>query len=277
MVSGKLGLEELMAVANGEPPAQEGGGRVEAEGEEDMDDEAAFFSLEVALTCHRSAGLDHHHEDKDYAGHKGIIDGRELVAAAEALHRRERVAAVEAFRRGDAASSEAALGSMVRPMARLRALVRKLWKPKAAGPAHPSGSAAAAVAELEDSRFMVSGAEVAVAGAADAGGGGHVVALKYLTSKVRNRPQQQAAANLLLPGRKSRGESETGLRQACRRRLGIARSPVSEAAFSPPPTPPHRDDSLLQAQDGVASAIAYCKLSLTPSRGFGSPVVPFCG
>ncbi|CAL4896271.1 unnamed protein product [Urochloa decumbens] len=269
MVSGKLGQEELMAAANGEPPAQEGGGRVEAEGEEDMGDEAAFFSLEVALTSHRSAGLDHHHEDKDYAGHKGrIIDGRELVAAAEALHRREREAAVEAFRRGDAAaSSEAALGSTVGPMARLRALVRKLWKPKAAP-----------VAELEeDSRFMVSGAEVAVAGghrrgAADAGGGGHVVALKYLTSKVRNRPQQAAA--ILLPGRKSRGESETGLRQAC---LGIARSPVSEAAFSPPPTPPRRDDSLLQAQDGVASAIAYCKLSLTPSRGFGSPVVPFCG
>ena len=67
----------------------------------------------------------------------------------------------------------------------------------------------------------------------------------------------------MLPGRKSRaGESEAGLRQACRRRLGIGRSSAAVAALAP-----RRDDSLVQAQDGIASAIAYCKLSLSPSRG----------
>jgi hypothetical protein len=76
-------------------------------------------------------------------------------------------------------------------------------------------------------------------------------------------PTHRPQAAAVLPGLKSRGESETG--KACRRRLGISRSSAAVAA-SPPPVPPRRDDSLLQAQDGIASAIAYCKLSLSPSN-----------
>jgi hypothetical protein len=88
-----------------------------------------------------------------------VTDGRELVAAAEACHRRERVAAVEAFRRGDAASE--ALGMAVGPAARLRALVRKLRKPKAAGPGHPScGREAAAATDAEGNRQFMASAEV---------------------------------------------------------------------------------------------------------------------
>ncbi|CAN6326289.1 unnamed protein product [Urochloa humidicola] len=263
--------------ANGEP-AQEGGGR--AEGEEDVHDEKAFFGLEIAVTGgHRSSALHYHHEEK-VAGHKGI-DGRELVAAAEALHRREQAAAVEAFRRGDAAS-EAALGT-VRPAAsRLRALVRKLWKPRAAP--LDEGSRFTASAEVHSppaARRTAAGADTA--GAEERRTSTTEAALRYLTTKLPivacrsgvgaghdgdtspppHRPQQAAA---VLPGRKSRGE--TGLmRHACRRRLGIARSSVSAGAL-PTSTPgtPRRDDSVLQAQDGVASAIAYCKLTLTPSR-----------
>ena len=175
------------------------------------------------------------------------------------------------------------------PVARLRALVRKLRKPKAAAPGHPSGARAAAAAlGAEGNRQFMAGAEAQSAAGAATGEERRTsteAALKYLNlSKVSpilacrggvadGGPNDDDAASPLphspqaaavLPGRKSRaGESEAGLRQACRRRLGIGRSSAAVAALAPA----RRDDSLLQAQDGIASAIAHCKLSLSPSRG----------
>ncbi|XP_039840718.1 uncharacterized protein LOC120700525 [Panicum virgatum] len=255
-----------MAANDGEP-AREGGDRAEVE--EDVDDEARFFTLELSLTGHRE-------EEKgkmEDGNNKGMTDGRELVAAAEAIHRRERVAAVEAFRRRDAASE--ASGMAAGPVARLRALVRKLRKPKAAAPGHPSGARAAAAAlGAEGNRQFMAGAEAQSAvspilacrgGVADGGPNDDAAA---------SPPPHSPQAAAVLPGRKSRaGESEAGLRQACRRRLGIGRSSAAVAALAPA----RRDDSLLQAQEGIASAIAHCKLSLSPSRGFESEVMPFRG
>ncbi|CAN6326290.1 unnamed protein product [Urochloa humidicola] len=247
--------------ANGEAAL---GGGARADGEEEVDDEAAFFSLEVALTGHRSSAFDHHHEEK-VAGHKGINDW-ELVAAAEALHRQEQVDAVEAFRRRGDAASEASLGT-VTPAAKLRALVRKFRKPRAAP------------APLEEGSRFVDNAEVQSPPAARRTEAGAVTAderrrttsteaaLRYLTSKV---PILACRSGV---GAGPDGDGDTsppphGPRQACRRRLGIARSSVSAGALpTSKPATPRRDDSVLQAQDGVASAIAYCKLTLTPSRG----------
>jgi len=247
--------------ANGEP-AREGGGRAEVE--EDVDDEATFFTLELALTFHREE-----EKNKMEDGNKGVTDGGEPVAA------------VEAFRRGDAASE--ASGMAVGPAARLRALVRKLRMPKAAWPRHPSGARAALEAE-GNHQFMASGEVQSAAGAAtgEERRTSTEAVLKYL-SKVpilacrggvadadggpaddASPPPHRPQAAAVLPGRKSRaGESEAGLRQACRRRLGIGRSSAAVAALAPA----RRDDSLLQAQEGIASAIAHCKLSLSPSRG----------
>jgi len=160
--------------------------------------------------------------------------------------------------------------------------VRKLRMPKAAWPRHPSGARAALEAE-GNHQFMASGEVQSAAGAAtgEERRTSTEAVLKYL-SKVpilacrggvadadggpaddASPPPHRPQAAAVLPGRKSRGESETGLRpQACRRRLGIGRSSAAVAALAP-----RRDDSLVQAQDGIASAIAYCKLSLSPSRG----------
>ena len=67
-----------MAANDGEP-AREGGDRAEVE--EYVDDEARFFTLELSLTGHR--------EEKgkmEDGNNKGMTDGRELVAAAEACN-----------------------------------------------------------------------------------------------------------------------------------------------------------------------------------------------
>jgi hypothetical protein len=263
--------------ANGELAREGGGGRADQGKEEDVDDEATFFSLELALiTGRQSSTIDGHDvakKGKEEDGNEGI-DGREVDVAAA----------------GDAESVAVGMEVVLGPAARLRALVRKLLKPKSSRPAarrHPSGGRAPAAVEERSRPFMASRAEVQppVVVTAEERRTSTEAALKYLSNKVpilacrrgvvawtiddapdddtsppppQHRPHQAPAA-VLLPGRKSRGGAGP---QACKRRLGTARSSVSVAAL-PPPTPPRRDDSLLQAQDGVASAIAYCKRSLT--------------
>jgi len=78
--------------------------------------------------------------------------------------------------------------------------------------------------------------------------------------------------------RAPRASVPAGLKQVCKR-LGKSRSASSAvaAAPSPPPPPPspgagaaapqRRDDSLLQLQDGIQSAIAHCKRSFNASKG----------
>jgi hypothetical protein len=59
-----------------------------------------------------------------------------------------------------------------------------------------------------------------------------------------------------------------GLRVVCKH-LGKSRSASSAVAAAPPGTAPsqRRDDSLLQQQDGIQSAILHCKRSFNASRG----------
>uniref|UniRef100_A0A0D9UYI0 Membrane-associated kinase regulator 2 n=1 Tax=Leersia perrieri TaxID=77586 RepID=A0A0D9UYI0_9ORYZ len=75
-----------------------------------------------------------------------------------------------------------------------------------------------------------------------------------------------------------------GLKQVCKR-LGKSRSASSAVAAAPSPSPPpsatgaaqpqpqRRDDSLLQLQDGIQSAIAHCKRSFNASKGSESPLL----
>ncbi|CAM0880494.1 unnamed protein product [Alopecurus aequalis] len=80
--------------------------------------------------------------------------------------------------------------------------------------------------------------------------------------------------------RAPRASVPAGLKQACKR-LGKSRSASSAVAAAPspsqtPPTPTQpqrRDDSLLQLQDGIQSAIAHCKRSFNASKGSESPLL----
>ncbi|RRT61596.1 hypothetical protein B296_00044094, partial [Ensete ventricosum] len=56
-----------------------------------------------------------------------------------------------------------------------------------------------------------------------------------------------------------------GLRVVCKR-LGKSRSASSAVEAIPSPPPSRRDDSLLQQQDGIQSAIAHCKRSFTAAE-----------
>jgi len=72
--------------------------------------------------------------------------------------------------------------------------------------------------------------------------------------------------------RAPRASVPAGLKQVCKR-LGKSRSASSAVAAAPSPAPPspgapqRRDDSLLQLQDGIQSAIAHCKRSFNASKG----------
>ncbi|XP_062227219.1 probable membrane-associated kinase regulator 2 [Phragmites australis] len=76
--------------------------------------------------------------------------------------------------------------------------------------------------------------------------------------------------------RAPRASVPAGLKQVCKR-LGKSRSASSAVAAAPSPPPPstpqpqRRDDSLLQLQDGIQSAIAHCKRSFNASKGSESP------
>ena len=66
------------------------------------------------------------------------------------------------------------------------------------------------------------------------------------------------------------GAIPAGLR-VVRKHLGKSRSASAAVAAVPSPPPAasrRRDDSLLQLQDGIQSAIAHCKMSLSVSRGW---------
>lgn len=58
----------------------------------------------------------------------------------------------------------------------------------------------------------------------------------------------------------------TGLR-VVRKRLGKSRSASAAVAAVPSPPSQRRDDSLLQQQDGIQSAIAHCKKSFNAAKG----------
>ncbi|KAG2586055.1 probable membrane-associated kinase regulator 2 [Panicum virgatum] len=78
--------------------------------------------------------------------------------------------------------------------------------------------------------------------------------------------------------RAPRASVPAGLKQVCKR-LGKSRSASSAVAAAPSPAPPspgapqRRDDSLLQLQDGIQSAIAHCKRSFNASKGSESPLL----
>ncbi|KAL6626999.1 hypothetical protein ACP70R_030725 [Stipagrostis hirtigluma subsp. patula] len=79
--------------------------------------------------------------------------------------------------------------------------------------------------------------------------------------------------------RAPRASVPAGLKQVCKR-LGKSRSASSAVAAAPSPTTPppaaqpqRRDDSLLQLQDGIQSAIAHCKRSFNASKGSESPLL----
>uniref|UniRef100_A0A0E0JFU5 Membrane-associated kinase regulator 2 n=1 Tax=Oryza punctata TaxID=4537 RepID=A0A0E0JFU5_ORYPU len=83
--------------------------------------------------------------------------------------------------------------------------------------------------------------------------------------------------------RAPRASVPAGLKQVCKR-LGKSRSASSAVAAAPSPSPPpppstagqqpqRRDDSLLQLQDGIQSAIAHCKRSFNASKGSESPLL----
>ncbi|KAL6874689.1 hypothetical protein ACP4OV_013354 [Aristida adscensionis] len=79
--------------------------------------------------------------------------------------------------------------------------------------------------------------------------------------------------------RAPRASVPAGLKQVCKR-LGKSRSASSAVAAAPSPPPPptpapaqRRDDSLLQLQDGIQSAIAHCKRSFNASKGSESPLL----
>ncbi|TVU02946.1 hypothetical protein EJB05_51538 [Eragrostis curvula] len=78
--------------------------------------------------------------------------------------------------------------------------------------------------------------------------------------------------------RAPRASVPAGLKQVCKR-LGKSRSASSAVAAAPSPPPPapatpqRRDDSLLQVQDGIQSAIAHCKRSFNASKGSESPLL----
>ncbi|KAK1586079.1 hypothetical protein QYE76_051541 [Lolium multiflorum] len=95
-------------------------------------------------------------------------------------------------------------------------------------------------------------------------------------------PQPQPAVVVACGVRAPRAGVPAGLKQACKR-LGKSRSASSAVAAAPspsqtPPTPSgaqpqRRDDSLLQLQDGIQSAIAHCKRSFNASKGSESPLL----
>ncbi|KAJ1281902.1 hypothetical protein BS78_03G009000 [Paspalum vaginatum] len=87
--------------------------------------------------------------------------------------------------------------------------------------------------------------------------------------------------------RAARASVPAGLKQVCKR-LGKSRSASSAVAAAPSPPasaagtllqaqaqaqPQRRDDSLLQVQDGIQSAIAHCKRSFNASKGSESPLL----
>jgi hypothetical protein len=69
--------------------------------------------------------------------------------------------------------------------------------------------------------------------------------------------------------RAPRASVPAGLKQACKR-LGKSLSAAPSSPSSTTPAPQRRDDSLLQVQDGIQSAIAHCKRSLTASSSTGT-------
>ncbi|TKW12039.2 hypothetical protein SEVIR_5G012500v4 [Setaria viridis] len=84
--------------------------------------------------------------------------------------------------------------------------------------------------------------------------------------------------------RAPRASVPAGLKQVCKR-LGKSRSASSAVAAAPSPpaagtpqqAPQRRDDSLLQVQDGIQSAIAHCKLSFNASKGTCAEADATCG
>lgn len=79
---------------------------------------------------------------------------------------------------------------------------------------------------------------------------------------------ETAAEIVALPNSKSQkqGNLHAGLRVVCKH-LGKSRSASSSAAAVSPSGSNRRDDSLLQQQDGIQSAILHCKRSFNSSRG----------
>ncbi|KAL6864872.1 hypothetical protein ACP4OV_016023 [Aristida adscensionis] len=242
-----------MAAAGEELPPKGGGRGEAAEGGVVADgDEAAFFDLDLA----------------------GLI-GKASFQAGEEEKGGEEEAAGDATTRVPGA--EAAPPENLR---RLRALVRRLTRPSAAASAAVGGGGAAPPEEkrrAQSARRSRVGAVSTDEEERRAPAPGEAAA-KHLVGKTPPPPARRrrglgepsppplrprATAAAVRPGRKSRGED--GLREACRR-LSIG-GRASTAGVATPPAPPRqrRDDSLRQAQDDIASAIAHCKLSLDHS------------
>ncbi|KAG1335125.1 putative membrane-associated kinase regulator 2 [Cocos nucifera] len=90
-------------------------------------------------------------------------------------------------------------------------------------------------------------------------------------------PPPPAAAAVVATGTASGVKGQkvnvpAGLKVVCKR-LGKSRSASAAVAAVPSPPPKRRDDSLLQLQDGIQSAIAHCKKSFNAAKGSESPLV----
>lgn len=242
--------------------AREDGGRGEGQRDVDGEEEATFFDLELPLSGDQSVasagGAERVEVELDF-----VDDGEEVVTAEL-----QAASAEEAGHGVEAVPVELALG----PAARLRGILHKLRKPKAAE--KPGGSGGASSPE-EQSRLLVKDrVDIAPRSGVCTIAGNERRApkeavLKYL-SKIITLARRRGDREGPDLSRPSHSQATTDVaagssRAPVGKRLGKSRSSVAAA---PPALPQQRsDDSLLQVQDGIESAIAHCKLSLDASRG----------
>jgi hypothetical protein len=264
---------------------------------EDVEDDASFFDLELAVPGDGSA------EEERVEFNLAVASGDE--AAPE-----------DSKTDGDSEEEEeadAAAQRVLRPAAtKFRVLLLKLMRPKpGAVPGEKGGSNSSQVAkQAGNNRFLIKFRvdEAPPVFARDSSSraseeeeerrfANKEVLLKYLNKikplyvKVSRRfpggggegdetDAEPDAASSCQPAtpqpvvvacgvRAPRASVPAGLKQACKR-LGKSLSAAPSSPSSTTPAPQRRDDSLLQVQDGIQSAIAHCKRSLTASSSTGT-------
>jgi hypothetical protein len=254
----------------------------------DVEDDASFFDLELAVPGDERAASDDAEEER--VEFNFAVAGDEVVAVAES-------------EKDDGAGEKEAAQQAPPPASKFRVLLLKLRKPKPDGAAAKSASRFLIKLRVDDapplaslfSRDNSSRSSDAAAQPQPQDGitaeerrFAKEVVLKYLN---KIKPLYVKVSRRRFPG----GEGEetdsslpsspapcsspsvaaapvacgvraprAGLKQVCKR-LGKSRSASSAVAAAPAATPQRRDDSLLQLQDGIQSAIAHCKRSFNAS------------
>jgi hypothetical protein len=252
----------------------------------DVEDDASFFDLELAVPGDERAASDDAEEER--------VEFNFAVAESE---------------KDDGAGEKEAAQQAPPPASKFRVLLLKLRKPKADGPAAAkSGNRFLIKFRVDDapplaSLFSRDNSSRSSDAAAQPQDGitaeerrfAKEVVLKYLN---KIKPLYVKVSRLRFPGGEETDSSppsstapstpsvttaqvtppvvvacgvrapRAGLKQACKR-LGKSRSASSAVAAAPatttPAAPQRRDDSLLQLQDGIQSAIAHCKRSFNAS------------